>query len=287
MPRRESYVPKHRGPLAEPTLKKGIRKSVLFSGVAVAATGIAVSSGILMKSEGPGNAASAALASANLGQRPPLRRRAGRRSPPPARRPPRHRVALGPPHHGRRRQGLGTQPGLGRPGHRDRGPHQPGPAHHRPGDAPGLRLRQRPVLLPRLALRERERLERARGQPVVLRLRHPSGAPGLEDGHGRLGLGRTTRPPRSAGASATSRAATAPRAAPGPSSRATTGTEQPFLATTTGGSCSPRRAPRRAASRSGRPSRRTPARERPHGWSSPPPAPAWRPWRRSRSRCSG
>ena len=67
MPRRESYVPKHRGPLAEPTLKKGIRKSVLFSGVAVAATGIAVSSGILMKSEGPGNAASAALASANLG----------------------------------------------------------------------------------------------------------------------------------------------------------------------------------------------------------------------------
>ena len=67
MPRRESYVPQHRGPLAEPTLKKGIRKSVLFSGVAVAATGLAVSSGILMKSEGPGNAASAALASANLG----------------------------------------------------------------------------------------------------------------------------------------------------------------------------------------------------------------------------
>jgi hypothetical protein len=68
VPRRESYVPKHRGPLAEPTLKKGIRKSVMFSGVAVAATGIAVSSGIVMKSEGPGNAASAALASASLSQ---------------------------------------------------------------------------------------------------------------------------------------------------------------------------------------------------------------------------
>ncbi|MEO5709546.1 MAG: lytic transglycosylase domain-containing protein [Nocardioidaceae bacterium] len=70
VPRRKSYVPKHRGPSAEPTLKKGIRKSVLFSGVAVAATGIAVSSGIVMQAEGPGNAAAAALASAKLGQRP-------------------------------------------------------------------------------------------------------------------------------------------------------------------------------------------------------------------------
>ena len=68
MPRRETYVPKHRGPIAEPALKKGIRKSVMFSGVAVAATGIAVSSGIVMNSEGPGDAASAALASSKLGQ---------------------------------------------------------------------------------------------------------------------------------------------------------------------------------------------------------------------------
>jgi hypothetical protein len=66
VPRRAKYVPTHRGPSAEPTLKKGIRKSVMFSGVAVAATGIAVSSGIVMKSGGPGDAASAALASANL-----------------------------------------------------------------------------------------------------------------------------------------------------------------------------------------------------------------------------
>jgi hypothetical protein len=53
--------------VGEPALKKGIRKSVMVSGVAVAATGIAVSSGIVMKSAGPGNAASASLASATLG----------------------------------------------------------------------------------------------------------------------------------------------------------------------------------------------------------------------------
>ena len=68
MPRRDTYVPKHRGPLGEPALKKGLRKSVMFSGVAVAATGIAVSSGIVMKTDGPGNAASAALAAASLDQ---------------------------------------------------------------------------------------------------------------------------------------------------------------------------------------------------------------------------
>jgi len=69
VPRRDTYVPKHRGPLGEPALKKGIRKSVMFSGVAVAATGIAVSSGIVMKTDGPGNAASAALAAASLDQK--------------------------------------------------------------------------------------------------------------------------------------------------------------------------------------------------------------------------
>jgi hypothetical protein len=66
VPRREQYVPKHRGSLAEPTLKKGIRKSVMFSGVAVAATGIAVSSGIAMTSASSGDG-SAALAAAQLG----------------------------------------------------------------------------------------------------------------------------------------------------------------------------------------------------------------------------
>jgi hypothetical protein len=41
----------------------------MFSGVAVAATGIAVSSGIVMKTNDPGNAASAALAAASLDQK--------------------------------------------------------------------------------------------------------------------------------------------------------------------------------------------------------------------------
>ena len=64
MPRREQYAPKHRGPVAEPALKKGIKKSVVFSGVAVAATGIAVSSGIVINDDAPADSASAALASA-------------------------------------------------------------------------------------------------------------------------------------------------------------------------------------------------------------------------------
>ncbi|MGZ4458485.1 MAG: aggregation-promoting factor C-terminal-like domain-containing protein [Nocardioidaceae bacterium] len=71
MPRRETYAPKHRGPASEPALKKGIKKSVLFSGVAVAATGIAVSSGIVLKSNAPGDAAAAALASAKADRTTP------------------------------------------------------------------------------------------------------------------------------------------------------------------------------------------------------------------------
>ncbi len=44
------YVPKHRNAPAEPVLKKSLRKSVTYSGVAVAATGLAVTSGIAWKS---------------------------------------------------------------------------------------------------------------------------------------------------------------------------------------------------------------------------------------------
>jgi hypothetical protein len=75
VPRREPYVPKHRGPRAEPSsnrlgnrlstglntrLGTGLRTSLAVSGVAVAATGLAVSSGIAL--QGPGEPASAALA---------------------------------------------------------------------------------------------------------------------------------------------------------------------------------------------------------------------------------
>ena len=69
MPRRDEYVPKHRGPAAEPALKKGIKKSVLFSGVAVAATGLAVSSGILAQEDAVGDSAAASLSAAQGGTR--------------------------------------------------------------------------------------------------------------------------------------------------------------------------------------------------------------------------
>ena len=61
----ETHVPKHRGAPAEPAIKKGIKKGVLFSGVAVATTGVAVSGGVAFSSEKP-DAVAAALASADL-----------------------------------------------------------------------------------------------------------------------------------------------------------------------------------------------------------------------------
>ena len=61
----DTYVPKHRGAPAEPAVKKGIRKGVLFSGIAVATTGVAVSSGVVLEGSMP-DAAAAALASADL-----------------------------------------------------------------------------------------------------------------------------------------------------------------------------------------------------------------------------
>ena len=64
MPRREEYVPKHRGPAPEPALKKRVRSTVLFSGVAVAATGLAVTSGILSQQDAVGDNAKAALRAA-------------------------------------------------------------------------------------------------------------------------------------------------------------------------------------------------------------------------------
>jgi hypothetical protein len=58
------YVPKHRNAPPEPPLKKGIRRSVTYSGVAVAATGLAVTSGIAMRDEAPADPAAATIAAA-------------------------------------------------------------------------------------------------------------------------------------------------------------------------------------------------------------------------------
>ena len=58
------YVPKHRNAPAEPVLKKGLRRSVTYSGVAVAATGIAVTGGVAAKDQAPADSASATITAA-------------------------------------------------------------------------------------------------------------------------------------------------------------------------------------------------------------------------------
>jgi hypothetical protein len=62
--RKAKYVPKHRNAPPEPALKKGLRKSVTYSGVAVAATGIAVTGGIAMQDNAPADSAAATIAAA-------------------------------------------------------------------------------------------------------------------------------------------------------------------------------------------------------------------------------
>lgn len=67
------YVPKHRNAPSEPALKKGLRKSVTYSGVAVAATGLAVTSGVAWKSSNPPTDSAAttiAAAQANRAETP-------------------------------------------------------------------------------------------------------------------------------------------------------------------------------------------------------------------------
>ena len=56
--------PRHRGAPAEPAITKSLRKSVTYSGVAVAATGIAVTGGIAATEQAPADGASATIAAA-------------------------------------------------------------------------------------------------------------------------------------------------------------------------------------------------------------------------------
>jgi hypothetical protein len=65
VPRRDKYVPKHRNAPAEPALKKSLRKSVTYSGVAVAATGIAVTSGVFVRDGSPADPAGTAVTAAD------------------------------------------------------------------------------------------------------------------------------------------------------------------------------------------------------------------------------
>ena len=73
------------------------------------------------------------------------------------------------------------------------------PARHRDEHARRLRLEQRPVLLPRLALHARERLEPRRAQPVLRRTRHPAVAARRQDGRLRRRLVHQPRDPARVG----------------------------------------------------------------------------------------
>ena len=64
MSRRDHYAPKHRSASAEPAFKKRLRRSVLFSGVAVVATGVAVSAGVLVTDKAPADPAVSAIEAA-------------------------------------------------------------------------------------------------------------------------------------------------------------------------------------------------------------------------------
>ena len=62
--RKANYVPKHRNAAPEPALKKSLRRSMTYSGVAVAATGIAIAGGVVMKESTPADPAAATIAAA-------------------------------------------------------------------------------------------------------------------------------------------------------------------------------------------------------------------------------
>jgi hypothetical protein len=62
VPRRKPNAPKHRAQTRSPSTRIGVRRSLTLTGVAVAATGMAVASGIGTKGDEPASAASASLA---------------------------------------------------------------------------------------------------------------------------------------------------------------------------------------------------------------------------------
>ena len=64
--RQAKHPPKHRNPRPEPALTSALRRSVTYSGVAVAATGLAVTGGIAMHDQAPADTASADTASATI-----------------------------------------------------------------------------------------------------------------------------------------------------------------------------------------------------------------------------
>jgi hypothetical protein len=66
----DTYVPRHRGAPSEPKLakhaKRGIKKGFLFSGIAVAATGVTVTSGVALRAHPGSDTMAATLAGAPI-----------------------------------------------------------------------------------------------------------------------------------------------------------------------------------------------------------------------------
>ena len=60
------YVPTHRNAPSEPALVSSLRRTVRYSGIAVAATGLAVTGGIAVTEEAPADSATATIAAAQV-----------------------------------------------------------------------------------------------------------------------------------------------------------------------------------------------------------------------------
>ena len=62
--RPSKYVPRHRNTRPEPALRRSLRRSVSYSGIAVATTGLAVAGGVAVKHDAPADSAAATIAAA-------------------------------------------------------------------------------------------------------------------------------------------------------------------------------------------------------------------------------
>ena len=231
--RRTATGPKHRASKARRAPRAALKTSLTLSSMAVVATGFAVGSGALSLSAdgGPDSSTTslADLGAAAAGTFTAASAATGAQTEPEVAAAEADRTqAVGDPL-GQPGQGRPAEEGHALPGRRQhhvphRGPLRRGPADHRPG--PPLDVRLEPTSSAAStpcgsASRTGTRTPTTRTpRPTASRRRCP--APRWPP---PAPTGRPTRSPRSAGASATSRTATAHRAAPGATARATAGTD--------------------------------------------------------------
>ena len=190
-------APRARGRVAKDAPRKVLRTTVIFSSVAVAATGgrgrhrSRVHPGDATAPPHDGGPVAAPLSARRPRERGHLVSRSDRRDA------------------GRPGQGGGAVPADGPAVTRTEDLPTSDPRDDRQGAARRVRLLLGPVRLPRLPLTRRERLARRRRQPDVVGVRHPAGAARAPRWPRPAPTGPPTRSPRSAGAWATSRTATA------------------------------------------------------------------------------